>query len=209
MNSRSGDAAFRLRNDQKLIAGWIPERARVLDLGCGDGALLAELMRSRGVTGYGLEIDTDNVARCIAAGVNVIQADLDEGLQAFEDHSFDVVIMTQTIQDVRYPDRLLTEMVRVGGEGIVTFPNVGHWKCRWQLMNGRMPVTASLPDSWFNTPNIHICTVRDFEALCAARSIEVIERTTVDARHRPGLAMRFAPNLLGEVAIYRVKRRGT
>ena len=196
-----------LRSDQSLIANWIAQGSRVLDLGCGDGALMRDLITNRRVTGYGLEIDPANIVSCIRRGVDVIQADLDAGLDDFEDQSFDYVIMTQTIQAVRYPDKLLSEMVRVGGEGIVTFPNMGHWKCRLQLLAGKMPLTKSLPNTWFDTPNIHICTIRDFEQLCASRGIEILARSSVDAAHQPGFGMQLLPNLLGEVAIYRIRRR--
>lgn len=196
-----------LRNDQAFIASLIPEGARVLDLGCGDGALLAELMRHRGVTGYGLEIDTENVIECVAAGVNVIQTDLDNGLLAFDDHSFDVVIMSQTLQAVKYPDRLLCEMVRVGGEGIVTFNNYGHWRCRLQMLGGRVPVGGPKQDNWFDSANIHMCSISDFEGLCRDRGIELLQRNTLDAAHQPALMMRYLPNLFAEVAIYRIRRR--
>lgn len=196
-----------LRNDQAFIASLIPEGARVLDLGCGDGALLAELMRNRGVSGYGLEIDTDNVIECVAAGVNVIQTDLDNGLLAFDDHSFDVVIMSQTLQAVKYPDQLLCEMVRVGGEGIVTFNNYGHWRSRLQMLGGRVPVGGPKQENWFDSSNIHTCSIRDFEGLCHDRGIEVLQRDTLDASHRPAPMMRYLPNLFAEVAIYRIRRR--
>ena len=196
-----------LREDQALIAEWITSGSRVLDLGCGDGTLLAELHRRLGVTGYGLEIDPDNIVRCIEAGVNVIQTDLDGGLPHFDDNSFDYVIMTQTLQAVRYPQRLLKEMLRIGREGVVTFPNMGHWRCRLQLSLGKMPVTRHLPNTWYDTPNIHMCTIRDFEELCAADGIEILQRTTVDAQHHPGLAMSLLSNLLGKIALYRFKRK--
>ena len=137
-----------------------------------------------------------------------MQSNLDEGLTDFDDDSFDYVVMTQTIQAVRYPDKLLHEMLRVGREGIVTFPNMGHWLCRLQLFFGRMPVTAHLPNTWYDTPNIHICTISDFEDFCAAAGFEILQRTTVDAAHRTGVGMRLMPKLLGEIATYRFRRRG-
>lgn len=196
-----------LRAEQTLIAEWIGHRSRVLDLGCGDGALLAALQRYKEVTGYGIEIDPDNIVTCIERGVNIIHSDLDAGLSEFDAHSFDYVIMTQTIQAMRYPHRLLDEMLRIGNEGIVTFPNMGHWKCRAQFLLGQMPVTRHLPNTWYDTPNIHMCTIRDFEALCAQKNIEILERAIVDSQHRAVIGMRLLPNLLAEIAIYRVCRQ--
>jgi methionine biosynthesis protein MetW len=196
-----------LREEQTLIARWIRDGSRVLDLGCGDGALLAHLWASRGVTGYGIEIDNENIVRCLETGVNVIQSDLDRGLSDFDDDSFDYVVMTQTLQAMRYPHLVLREMLRVGREAIVTFPNFGHWRCRAQVLAGRMPVTRHLPSTWYDTPNIHMCTLRDFEALCAAEGFEILEREALDTEHQSTPAMRLLPNLLAEVALYRFRRR--
>lgn len=196
-----------LRPDQQLIAHWIRPRSRVLDLGCGDGALLAALREEHGVTGYGIEIEPENVTQCLSAGINVIHGNLDQGLSDFDQDSFDHVIMTQTLQAVRFPLRLLNEMLRVGREGIVTFPNMGHWRARKQILFGRMPVTNALPSTWYDTENIHLCTIRDFEDLCRAEGLQILDRTTVDTEHQAGFLMRLAPNLLGEVALFRVQRR--
>jgi methionine biosynthesis protein MetW len=164
-----------LREEQALIAGWIAPGSRVLDLGCGDGSLLAHLKLERNVASYGIEIDSENIVNCIASGVNVIHSDLDRGLSDFDDDSFDYVVMTQTLQAVRYPNRLLREMLRVGREGIVTFPNFGHWRCRLQVLAGRMPVTRHLPSTWFDTQNIHSnasrsCSMRRSTPRTARRS---------------------------------------
>ncbi len=196
-----------LRAEQVLIADWIAEGSRVLDLGCGDGALLAQLHASKHVTGYGIEIDPDNLVACIERGVNVIHSNLDEGLSDFDEDSFDYVIMTQTVQAMRFPHLLIDEILRIGREGIVTFPNMGHWKCRAQFMLGRMPVTRHLPNTWYDTPNIHMCTVKDFDELCQAEHIEILERAAVDSQHRAVIGMRLLPNLLAEIAIYRIKRK--
>ena len=196
-----------LRAEQILIADWIAEGSRVLDLGCGDGALLAQLHASKHVTGYGIEIDPDNIVACIERGVNVIHSNLDEGLSDFDEDSFDYVIMTQTVQAMRFPHLLIDEILRIGREGIVTFPNMGHWKCRAQFMLGRMPVTRHLPNTWYDTPNIHMCTVKDFDELCKAEHIEILERAAVDSQHRAVIGMRLLPNLLAEIAIYRIKRK--
>lgn len=195
------------RIDFRIIADWIRPHSRVLDLGCGDGSLLDYLAQSKGVSGYGLEIDDAHVGTCIRRGVNVIQTDLDAGLSEFDERSFDFVILSLTLQAVKYPDRLLREMLRVGTEGIVTFPNFGHWRTRWQLgFLGRMPVSPALPHDWYNTPNIHLCTLRDFAKLCRDENIEVLESQVVDHAHRQRLGFRLFPNMLGEIALYRFRR---
>lgn len=195
------------RIDFRIIADWIRPQSRVLDLGCGDGSLLDYLAQSKGVNGYGLEIDDNHVSACIKRGVNVIQTNLDAGLSEFDERSFDFVILSLTLQAVKYPDRLLEEMLRVGTEGIVTFPNFGHWRARSQIgLRGRMPVSAALPHEWYNTPNIHLCTLRDFASLCEKSGIEVLEWQVVDHAHRKRLGLRLFPNLLGEIALYRFRR---
>ena len=197
---------MKLRTDQSLIAKWIKHNARVLDLGCGDGALLANLQKKQNVSGYGIEIDEKNIISGLENGVNVIQTDLDAGLSQFDSNTFDYVIMTQTLQAIYYPEKLLTEMTRVGKEAIVTFPNMAHWKCRIQMaLGGHMPKSKTLPYEWHNTPNIHLCSLDDFENLCAEKNIEILERTTVDHAHQINLGMSILPNLLGEVAIYRFR----
>ena len=199
-----------LRADLAIISQWIKPGSRILDLGCGNGTLLNYLHKHANVSGYGLEIDEEDIVKCIIAGVNVIQSDLDQGISDYFDaDSFDYVVMTQTLQAIRHPDRLLEDMMRVGSEGIVTFPNMGHWKGRLQLfLAGHMPLTRSLPNRWYNTPNIHLCTLTDFENLCREKSIHVIKRTVVDYTHQRGsLLMKLFPNLFGEIAIYHFRRK--
>ncbi|MEX0607445.1 MAG: methionine biosynthesis protein MetW [Halofilum sp. (in: g-proteobacteria)] len=196
-----------MRRDLELIADWVRPGAHVLDLGCGDGTLLSYLGEVRGTTGYGLEIDPDNVARCITRGVDVIQADLDQYLPEFNSGGFDYVIMTQSLQALHFPVRILDEMLRIGREAVTSFPNMGHWKCRMQLgAFGHMPVTRMLPHRWYDTPNIHLCTVYDFERLCTERGYEILERAAVDRHHRTTPLARMAPNVFGESAMFRFRK---
>ncbi len=196
-----------MRADLTIIADLVNPGARVLDLGCGDGELLAHLRDNKSVNGYGLEIDPVKITTCVKNGVNVIEQNLDAGLANFPDDSFDMVVMTETLQSVRAPVEMLREMLRIGRECIVTFPNFGHWRCRLYLTaRGRMPVSEHLPHSWFDTPNIHLCTFLDFERLCQDLELNIIERFVVDADHanRP-LINRF-PNFFGTFAFYRLGR---
>ncbi|MBX6392901.1 MAG: methionine biosynthesis protein MetW [Burkholderiales bacterium] len=191
------------RPDFAAIAAWIRPNARVLDLGCGDGLLLKYLKHTRGVSGYGVEINDDKVIASLRNGINVIQGDLERGLAEFEDGAFDYVILSQTLQAMRQTEVVLDEMLRVGREAIVTFPNFGYWRTRWQLgVNGRMPVSDELPYQWYNTPNIHLCTLHDFEAFCAERGVRILERLVLH-ENKP---VRLLPNLRGSLAVYRCSK---
>jgi methionine biosynthesis protein MetW len=194
--------SYSTRADFSTIAGWIQPSARVLDLGCGDGGLLAYLRDSRGVVGYGIEIDNGGVLASIGNGVNVIQSDLESGLAGFDDQSFDSVILSQTLQAMRHTEQIVMEMLRVGCEAIVTFPNFGYWSHRLQVLHGRMPVSGNLPYQWYDTPNIHLCTVADFDAFCDERGFHVLERVVLREARR----VNVLPNLLGVLAIYRFRR---
>jgi len=196
-----------LRSDLEIIQKWIAKDSRVLDLGCGNGELLAFLREHKNVQGYGLEIDANNIDQCIQRGVNVIEQNLDAGLDNFASDSFDVVLMTQSLQALHYPHRVLDEMLRIGRTCIITFPNFAHWRCRWHLsVHGRMPVSEFMPYAWYDTPNIHFCTFKDFEALCSERKLKVLDRLAVDQQHQGGSLARLMPNLFGEIGIYRVSR---
>ncbi|HEX7027364.1 MAG TPA: methionine biosynthesis protein MetW [Gammaproteobacteria bacterium] len=196
-----------MRVDLNLISEWIEPGSRVLDLGCGDGTLLAHLQTHKNVTGYGIEIDPAHIIECIDKGVNVIQTDLDAGLSEFDADSFDYVVITQSLQAMHFPAKLIDEMLRVGRQGIVSFPNMGHWRCRFQFaLGGRMPVTRALGHNWYDTPNIHLCTLRDFETLCAEKRIHILQCTAVDYSHRSNALIELAPNLLAEIALYRFQK---
>lgn len=190
------------RYDFAVIAGWIGEGERVLDLGCGDGSLLKALRETKKVLGYGVEIDPENVTACIQNGVNVIQTDLERGLAGFEDNFFDHVVMSLSLQTVRHTEAMLAEMLRVGREAVVTFPNFGHRSHREAIARGRMPVSETLPYQWYDSPNVRFFTIADFEALCARRGIEVREGRFFDA----GRPVSDDPNLNAELAIYRLGR---
>jgi methionine biosynthesis protein MetW len=195
-----------MRIDLNEIQHWIPQHSRILDLGCGDGTLLKYLIDSKQVQGYGLEIDSGQINICIDKGLNVIEQNLDRGLGNFADKSFDTVLMTQALQTLHFPHLVLDEMLRVGKECIVTFPNFGHWKARFHLFTrGRMPVSDLLPYEWYDTPNIHFCTFKDFEVLCRERQIKVIHRQVVNESSQSFLKD-IMPNLFGETAIYHLSK---
>jgi len=198
-----GGAGNGLRADYAVIAAWVGEDSRVLDLGCGDGTLLRHLRTHKHVFGYGIEIDDANVLAALANGNNVIQSDLEGGLAAFGDASFDSVVLSHTLQAMHHIEALMLEMVRVGREAIVTFPNFGYAPNREQVAAGRMPVSKILPYAWYNTPNIHLCTMLDFEDLCAKLDLAILDRVALSE----GKPVIDEPNLNGELAIYRVQRR--
>jgi len=196
-----------MRPDLELIQQWIEPGSRVLDLGCGDGSLLAWLKEHKQVSEIGLEIDELNIERCLSRGINVIEQDLNRGLDNFQTQSFDTVLLTHTLQAVRYPDQLVDAMLRIGKKGIITFPNFGNWRSRVYLgFKGRMPVSEYMPYQWYDTPNIHFCTVRDFDAFCRERNINVLKRTVVDYKHRDNWMIKRAPNLLSDIAIYHISK---
>jgi methionine biosynthesis protein MetW len=193
------------RRELETISRWIRPVARVLDLGCGDGSLLRYLRDARGTHGYGIEIDDAKVLASVKNGVNVLQADLESGLAGFDSDSFDYVILSLTLQAVRHTERIVREMVRVGREGIVTFPNFGYWRHRLQIFMGRMPVSKELPYQWYDTPNIHLFTIEDFEIFCAGHAVRIRERVVLDER---GGEVRLMPNVLGALAVYRFDDSG-
>ena len=191
------------RPDFAAIATLVKAGAKVLDLGCGDGALLRYLRDTRDIHGYGVEINDENVQACFNNGINVIQNDLESGLSSFGSGSFDYVILSQTLQAMRHTENLIKEMMRVSKEGIVSFPNFGYWKNRLQILSGYMPVSEVLPYQWFDTPNIHLCTLGDFERFCRQHGANILERRIMNGDHQ----ISFAPNLFGMLAFYRFERQ--
>ncbi|MEX2642965.1 MAG: methionine biosynthesis protein MetW [Acetobacterales bacterium] len=207
---RPAVAPGKIRRDLQLVADMVAPRTRVLDVGCGDGALLDYLDREKQVDGRGIEIDNTRVADAVAQGLSVIQGDAETDLPDFPDGAFDYVILSQTLQAMREPKTILEDLLRIGRRAIVSFPNFGHWAVRLQVMfRGRMPQTRALDDPWYATPNIHLCTIADFEALCDEMGIEVERRVALTRTGRPGLNRQSAlANLLSEQAVY-LLRRGT
>lgn len=192
-----------LRVDLAQIAEWVAPSSRVLDLGCGDGTLLAHLRDAKGCRGYGVELNDDHVAECVRARINVVQQDLDGGLRMFDNAMFDTVVLSQTLQAMHNAEGLLREMARVGRQGVVSFPNFGHWRHAVSLLAGRMPVTKHIPYQWYDTPNIHLCTLKDFEILAAKVGL-VITGRAVFADGRP---VGVLPSLRATLAVYRFETR--
>ncbi|SOD17018.1 methionine biosynthesis protein MetW [Nitrosomonas ureae] len=205
MTDTTVPSTIALRPDFAAIAAWIHPGAKILDLGCGDGSLLRYLRDTRDVFGYGMEIDDDNLLSCFRNGINVIHNDLEAGLSSFASDSFDFVILSQTLQAVRHTEGIIQEILRVGKEGIISFPNFGYWKNRVQVISGRMPVSETLPYNWYDTPNIHLCTLDDFEALCQQCNARILERSVMNNHYRP---VNFLPNLRGMLAFYRFESKG-
>ncbi len=194
----------RNRFDFAVIADWIPPGERVLDLGCGDGALLRYLRESKNVCGYGVEIDHESILGCIRNGIDVIQIDIDQGLSGFEDQSFDHVVISQALQAMHATERILTEMLRVAREAVVSFPNFAYRTNREAIANGHVPVSEDLPYTWYETPNVRFFTIADFEELCDKLGIEIRERRAFDEAGQP---VTDDPNLNGSLAFYRLGRK--
>ena len=195
------NSILQFRQDYAIIANWVGFGSKVLDLGCGDGELLQFLRSGLEVKGYGVEKDDANWLACMQNGSNVIQMDLEDGLSGFEDQSFDTVILSQTLQAMHNTEEIVQEMLRVGREIIVTFPNFGYWRNRLQITNGRMPVSKILPYQWYDTPNVHLCTINDFDEFCKNHKITILERCVITNTK----TIHFMPNLLGNLAMYRLK----
>ena len=190
-----------------VIEKWVEVRSKVLDLGCGNGNILSELQKTKDVIGLGVEIEEKNIEECLLQNINVIEQNIDDGLINFSNDSFDVVILSQTIQVLKNPNNALEEITRIGKTCIVTIPNFGHWRSRLSLLlNGRMPVTSPLPESWHATPNIHLCTLKDFEMLCSELLISIEERVTVNSNNESKWYLDIWPNLFSASAIYKISK---
>ena len=185
----------------QALARLVPPGSRVLDLGCGDGAMLSYLQRERGCSGYGIEIADANVLACVQRGVDVIQLNLDEGLALFADNSFDVVLQIDTLQHLRNAEVMLRETARVGRTGIVAFPNFAHWPNRLSVLRGRMPVTKRLPYQWYDTPNIRVGTFKDFEVLALKNKLRIVDSFGL----QNGNIQRILPNMLASTAVFHLE----
>lgn len=196
-----------MRIDLDIIPSYVKDNQDILDLGCGDGTLLKLLRDEKNTNGIGLENDHDKITECIEKNIAVVEFDVNKGLQQFDDNSYDIVIMTLALQAMERPDHVLDEMLRIGKECIITFPNFGHWRARLHLMlHGKMPVSDLLPYQWYDTPNIHFCTVNDFESLCAEKNISILHKDMVSEKNISSFLCKQHPNLFSETAIYHLTR---
>lgn len=197
-----------IRQDFQIISDWVSTESQVLDLGCADGSLMNHLQEVKNVYGYGLEREAKNIAKCVDNNINVIQMNLNDGLPSFEDKSFDYVVLSLTLQSIKRATDLIDEMLRVGEEAIVSFPNFGHWSIRLQLaLGGKMPVSTRLPYEWHDTPNIRLCTVKDFQDFCENRHIHILESRVLNNNYRTTLIQNCLPNLFGSIAMFRLTKK--
>ena len=197
---------MRIREDLELISSWVQKNSRVLDLGCGDGRLLKMLKENKNVLGYGVDYDISQIKLSLDNKINVMQLDLNDGLTDFKNDTFDYVVLAQSLQEIKNPEKLLKEMLRIGKEVIISFPNMGHWSSRFQLfVGGKMPITSELPYRWHDTPNIHLCTISDFEDFCKENKFVIAESSITSDSLLDNIMIRVLPNLFGEVALFRIK----
>jgi methionine biosynthesis protein MetW len=190
-----------------IIKKWVPEKSKVIDFGCGDGSLLKDLIDEKNIRGYGVEIDHNKIQECILKGISVIEKDIDEGIQDFESCNFDVAVMASSIQCLRDPHIALRRMLRLSKQCIVTLPNLGFWKCRLHLASGKMPVTPNLPSSWYETKNLHLCTIKDFEKLCEDEGFAINKRLFLNDNGAKGLLSSLSPNLFASEGIYLLAKK--
>ena len=186
----------------KIITDWVPFRSKVIDFGCGDGSLLKDLINTKNICGYGVEIDHQMIDKCIEKGISVIEKDIDKGIQDFELSNFDIAIMASSIQCLKNPNIAMRRMLRLSNKCIVTLPNFGYWKCRLALLAGKMPVTPSLPSSWYETENLHLCTIRDFEKLCSDSGFIIDERIFLNSSSKKGVLASIMPNIFASEGVY-------
>lgn len=186
----------------KIITDWVPFRSKVIDFGCGDGSLLKDLINTKNICGYGVEIDHQMIDKCIEKGISVIEKDIDKGIQDFELSNFDIAIMASSIQCLKNPNIAMRRMLRLSNKCIVTLPNFGYWKCRLALLAGKMPVTPNLPSSWYETENLHLCTISDFEKLCSDSGFIIDERIFLNSSSKKGLLASIMPNIFASEGVY-------
>ena len=197
---------MRIREDLELISSWVEKDSRVLDLGCGDGSLLKMLKKQKNIMGYGVDYDISQIKLSLDNEINVMQFDLNDGLNNFKNNTFDYVILAQSLQEIKNPETLLKEMLRIGEEVIISFPNMGHWSSRFQLfVGGKMPVTNELPYRWHDTPNIHLYTIFDFENFCKENNFVIVKSSITSDSLVDNLMIKMLPNLFGKVALFRIK----
>ena len=190
----------------KIINNWVPENSKVIDFGCGDGSLLKELFENKQVLGYGVEINDTNIEKCIEKGVPVIKLDIDKGLNDFMSSNFDLSIMARSIQCLKNPDLALNRMLELSKRCVVTLPNLGYWRCRINLASGKMPITPELPSSWYETENIHLCTIKDFENLCLKENISIKDKVFINRNGDQGGLSKINPNLFAVEGVYLLEK---
>jgi len=190
----------------KIINSWVPENSKVIDFGCGDGSLLKELFENKQVLGYGVEINDLKIEKCIEKGIPVIKLDIDKGLNDFMSSNFDLSIMARSIQCLKNPDLALNRMLKLSKRCVVTLPNLGYWRCRINLASGKMPITPELPSSWYETENIHLCTIKDFENLCLKENIRIKDKVFINRNGDQGGLSKINPNLFAVEGVYLLER---
>jgi methionine biosynthesis protein MetW len=190
----------------KIINSWVPENSKVIDFGCGDGSLLKELFENKQVLGYGVEINDTKIEKCIEKGVPVIKLDIDKGLNDFMSSNFDLSIMARSIQCLKNPDLALNRMLELSKRCVVTLPNLGYWRCRINLVSGKMPITPELPSSWYETENIHLCTIKDFENLCLKENINIKDKVFINRNGDQGGLSKINPNLFAVEGVYLLEK---
>ena len=190
----------------KIINSWVPENSKVIDFGCGDGSLLKELFENKQVLGYGVEINDTKIEKCIEKGIPVIKLDIDKGLNDFMSSNFDLSIMARSIQCLKNPDLALNRMLELSKRCVVTLPNLGYWRCRINLASGKMPITPELPSSWYETENIHLCTIKDFENLCLKENISIKDKVFINRNGDQGGLSKINPNLFAVEGVYLVEK---
>ena len=190
----------------KIINSWVPENSKVIDFGCGDGSLLKELFENKQVLGYGVEINNLKIEKCIEKGIPVIKLDIDKGLNDFMSSNFDLSIMARSIQCLKNPDLALNRMLDLSKRCVVTLPNLGYWRCRINLASGKMPITPELPSSWYETENIHLCTIKDFENLCLKENISIKDKVFINRSGNQGGLSKIKPNLFAVEGVYLLEK---